>query len=35
MTLDWNMLDVKWRRKWEESNDFESDPYEKEKKFIT
>jgi leucyl-tRNA synthetase len=35
MTIDWNKIETKWRVKWNEDRDFETDPNEKEKKFIT
>ena len=35
MELNWNQLDEKWRSKWNESKDFETDPNDKPKKFIT
>ena len=35
MAIDWNKIEQKWRAKWNEGKDFESDPNEKEKKFIT
>ena len=33
--VDWNSIEVKWRAKWNESREFETNPNEKEKKFIT
>ncbi len=33
--LDWSGIESKWRTKWIENRDFETDPNEKEKKFIT
>ncbi|MFI5416810.1 MAG: leucine--tRNA ligase [Nitrososphaerales archaeon] len=33
--IDWNGIEEKWRKKWQESKDFETDPNSKEKKFIT
>ena len=33
--VDWNSIEAKWRTKWQESHDFETNPNEKEKKFIT
>ena len=35
MKLNWNQIDDKWRNKWHESKDFETDPNDKPKKFIT
>jgi len=35
MELDWNQLDKKWRSRWHDAKDFETDPNEKPKKFIT
>ena len=35
MELNWNQIDNKWRSKWHESKDFETDPNDKPKKFIT
>ena len=35
MTIEWNKIETKWRVKWNEDKDFETDPNEKEKKFIT
>jgi leucyl-tRNA synthetase len=35
MELNWNQLDEKWRSKWDEDKDFETDPNDKPKKFIT
>ena len=35
MKIDWNSIEKKWREKWNEGKDFESNPNEKEKKFIT
>ena len=35
MEINWNQLDVKWRTKWHEAKDFETNPNEKPKKFIT
>ena len=35
MTINWNEIENKWRNKWNESKDFETDPNEKPKKFIT
>ncbi|MCH7941128.1 MAG: leucine--tRNA ligase, partial [Thaumarchaeota archaeon] len=33
--VNWIEIETKWRKKWEEGKDFEADPNEKEKKFIT
>jgi len=35
MEIDWSGIESKWRAKWNEGKDFETDPNEKEKKFIT
>ena len=35
MEIDWAGIESKWRKKWEEGKDFEADPNDKEKKFIT
>jgi leucyl-tRNA synthetase len=35
MELNWNQIDNKWRSKWREAKDFETDPNDKPKKFIT
>ena len=35
MKIDWTGIEQKWRAKWNEGKDFETDPNEKEKKFIT
>ena len=35
MTINWNEIETKWQNKWAESKDFETNPNEKEKKFIT
>ena len=35
MEINWNQLDEKWRNKWHESKDFETNPNDKPKKFIT
>ncbi|MCV0393218.1 MAG: leucine--tRNA ligase [Nitrosopumilus sp.] len=35
MTMNWNAIENKWRKKWIESKDFETNPNEKPKKFIT
>ncbi|MEX0862197.1 leucine--tRNA ligase [Nitrosopumilus sp.] len=35
MTINWNEIETKWQRKWAESKDFETNPNEKLKKFIT
>ena len=35
MTINWNEIEKKWRNRWIESKDFETNPNEKPKKFIT
>ena len=35
MTINWNEIEVKWRSIWIESKDFETNPNQKPKKFIT
>ncbi|MFB5617453.1 MAG: leucine--tRNA ligase [Nitrosopumilus sp.] len=35
MTINWNEIETKWRKQWEESKDFETNPNDKPKKFIT
>ena len=35
MEIDWAGIESKWRKKWQEGKDFEADPNDKEKKFIT
>jgi len=35
MTVNWSKIEAKWREKWNTNKDFETDPNEKEKKFIT
>jgi len=35
MEINWNELESKWRKKWNDSKDFETNPNEKPKKFIT
>ncbi|HUU49196.1 MAG TPA: leucine--tRNA ligase [Nitrosopumilaceae archaeon] len=35
MTVNWSEIEEKWRDKWNETKEFETDPNEKEKKFIT
>ena len=35
MEINWTELETKWRNKWNESKDFETNPNDKEKKFIT
>jgi len=35
MEIDWSGIESKWRARWNEGKDFETDPNEKEKKFIT
>lgn len=32
---NWNNIETKWRIKWQENHDFETNPNEKKKKFIT
>lgn len=32
---NWNNIETKWRVKWQENHDFETNPNEKKKKFIT
>ena len=34
MELNWNQIDDKWRSKWHDAKDFETDPNDKPKKFI-
>ena len=34
MEINWNQLDEKWRKKWQETKDFETNPNKKPKKFI-
>ena len=29
MELNWNQIDKKWRNKWHEAKDFETDPNDK------
>jgi len=33
--IDWNKIEQKWRAKWEQSKEFETEPNQREKKFIT
>ncbi len=35
MDVNWTEIEAKWRKKWDEAKQFESDPNDKEKKFIT
>ncbi|MCV0367369.1 MAG: leucine--tRNA ligase [Nitrosopumilus sp.] len=35
MTINWNEIETKWRNRWIESKDFETNPNDKPKKFIT
>jgi len=35
MEIDWNRIETKWRQKWNDAKHFETDPNDKEKKFIT
>jgi leucyl-tRNA synthetase len=35
LKIDWNEIESKWRRRWNEAKDFETNPNEKPKKFIT
>ncbi len=35
MTINWTEIESKWRERWSKNKDFETDPNEKEKKFIT
>ena len=35
MKINWNQIETKWRDRWIESKDFETNPNEKPKKFIT
>ena len=35
MEINWNEIENKWRSKWDESKDFETNPNDKPKKFIT
>jgi len=35
MEVDWPGIEAKWRKKWEEGKDFETNPNDSEKKFIT
>ncbi len=33
--MDWNLIEEKWRQKWQEQKDFEADPSNKKKFFVT
>jgi len=35
MQIKWNEIESKWRKRWNDAKDFETDPNTKEKKFIT
>jgi leucyl-tRNA synthetase len=35
MTINWAEIEQKWRNKWQENQDFETNPNDKPKKFIT
>jgi len=35
MEVDWKGIEAKWRQRWDDNKDFEADPNDKEKKFIT
>jgi len=35
MRINWKELETKWRKKWNENKDFETDPNDRPKKFIT
>ncbi|MBA4717950.1 MAG: leucine--tRNA ligase [Nitrosopumilus sp.] len=35
MDVNWNEIESKWRDKWNENHDFETNPNEKPKKFVT
>lgn len=35
MEINWNEIESKWRKRWDESKDFETNPNDKPKKFIT
>jgi len=35
MEINWNEIESKWRDKWNETRDFETNPNDKPKKFIT
>jgi len=35
MTVNWNEIEEKWRHRWEQTKQFETDPNDMEKKFIT
>ena len=33
--IEWNVIETKWRKRWQQDHVFETDPNEKSKKFIT
>ncbi len=35
MEINWNEIESKWRERWNDSKDFETNPNDKPKKFIT
>ncbi|RNJ77899.1 MAG: leucine--tRNA ligase [Nitrosopumilus sp. H8] len=35
MTVEWAKIEAKWRKRWQEDRDFEAEPDDREKKFIT
>ena len=35
MEISWSEIESKWRKRWDESKDFETNPNDKQKKFIT
>ena len=35
MEINWNEIESKWRERWNETKDFETNPNDKPKKFIT
>ncbi|MDA1346628.1 MAG: leucine--tRNA ligase [Crenarchaeota archaeon] len=35
MEINWKDIESKWRKKWDENSDFETNPNDKQKKFIT
>src|SRR3970040_3104387 len=35
MKINWKEIEAKWRQKWNENKDFETNPNDKPKKFIT
>jgi len=35
MEINWSEIESKWRDKWNETRDFETNPNDKQKKFIT